>query len=155
MQLTPHIEALQNDLAQLAELGDEATAEAARRLAVALRANLGLRLLDLLTEASMEISAQLRSGHVEVRVAGQEPQLVLVEEESAAPDVAGDEAATARITLRLPEGLKAGVEAAAAREGLSVNAWLVRALSRSVAGTGTTGQSSRGPGSRLSGWARS
>ncbi len=32
-----------------------------------------------------------------------------------------------RINLRLPEPLKAGIEQAAARERLSVNAWLVRA----------------------------
>jgi hypothetical protein len=34
--------------------------------------------------------------------------------------------------LRLPESLKAGVEAAAVREGLSVNSWIVRALKRGL-----------------------
>ena len=38
----------------------------------------------------------------------------------------GDGGEPARINLRLPERLKAGVERAASREGLSVNAWLVR-----------------------------
>jgi hypothetical protein len=152
MQLGHHIEALQADLAEIAAVGDEATAEVARRLTAALRSALGLRLLDALTEAVLELSEQLPSGHVEVRMAGQEPTLVYVEEEQeAAP--APEEGLTARISLRLPEGLKAEIEAAASREGASVNAWLVRALARSVGAATTT--SSRGPGSRLTGYARS
>ena len=37
-----------------------------------------------------------------------------------------DEGEMTRINLRLPEPLKAAIEQAAARERLSVNAWLVR-----------------------------
>jgi hypothetical protein len=148
MQLAPHVEALLGDVAEIAAVGDEATAEAARRLSVALRSAAGLRFLDALTEATLELSAQLSSGHVEVRLAGQDPSLVYVEEGTDV-ESAPEEGLTARITLRLPEGLKAGIEASAAREGLSVNAWIVRALSRS---TGST--SRRGPGSRLTGFAR-
>jgi hypothetical protein len=153
MQLGHHIEALQADLAELAGLGDEATAEAARRLSLTLRSALGLRLLDALTEAALELSAQLPSGHVEVRMAGQEPEFVLVQEEPESATAGDDAALSARITLRLPEGLKASVEAAASREGVSVNAWLVRALARSVGASAAT--TSRGPGSRLTGYARS
>jgi len=147
MQLSPHVEALLADAAEIAAVGDEATAQAARRLTTALRPAAGLRLQDILTEATLELSAQLPSGHVEVRLAGQDVSLVYVDEGADAPPA--EEGLTARITLRLPEGLKAGIEAAAAREGLSVNAWIVRALSRS---TGATTR--RGPGSRLTGFAR-
>ncbi len=38
----------------------------------------------------------------------------------------------ARITFRLPRSLKGGVEASAALEGLSVDAWVTRALARSI-----------------------
>jgi hypothetical protein len=148
MQLSPHVEALLSDVAEIAAVGDDATAEAARRLSVAMRSAAGLRFLDALTEATLEVSAQLSSGHIEVRLAGQDPSLVYVEE-STDVESAPEEGLTARITLRLPEGLKAGIEASAAREGLSVNAWIVRALSRS---TGAT--SRRGPGSRLTGFSR-
>jgi hypothetical protein len=148
MQLSPHVEALLSDVAEIAAVGDDATAEAARRLSVAMRSAAGLRFLDALTEATLELSAQLSSGHIEVRLAGQDPSLVYVEE-STDVESAPEEGLTARITLRLPEGLKAGIEASAAREGLSVNAWIVRALSRS---TGAT--SRRGPGSRLTGFSR-
>jgi hypothetical protein len=149
MQLAPHVEALLGDVAEIAAVGDESTAEAARRISVALRSAAGLRFLDALTEATLELSAQLSQGHVEVRLVGQDPALVYVAEVTDVESAPAEEGLTARITLRLPEGLKAGIEASAAREGLSVNAWIVRALSRS---TGAT--SRRGPGSRLTGFAR-
>jgi hypothetical protein len=131
MQLESHIEAIQQDLAVTAGLGDEATAEAARRLSEALASTLHLRLLDLLGEAVLEIGGQLEAGRVEIRLAGRDPELVVVTDE--APDAAqfgfGDEQ-SGRITLRLPESLKVSVEAAAAREGISANAWLVRTIAR-------------------------
>lgn len=133
MQLEAHIQAIQQDLAATAGLGDEATAEAARRLSEALASTLHLRLLDLLGEAAVEIATQLSSGRVEVRLAGRDPELVVVLDE--APDTvqasAGEEL-TGRITLRLPETLKAAIEAAADQEGVSTNAWLVRTLARSL-----------------------
>ena len=45
----------------------------------------------------------------------------------AAPNHADDGDASARISLRLSEALKAEIDAAAARDGVSVNTWLVRA----------------------------
>jgi hypothetical protein len=154
MQLRPFIDGLQSDLEEIAAVGDDAVADAARRLTAAVGASAGLRLLDALTEAALELSGQLPSGHVEVRLAGQDPSLVYVEEQAeAAPAPAGDEAAlVARISLRLPEGLKVAIEAAATREGVSVNSWLVRALGRAVSSGGTT---RRGPGNRLTGFGRS
>jgi hypothetical protein len=56
------------------------------------------------------------------------------------------------VTLRLPEALKASVEAAAAREGISTNAWIVRALSRSLDARAAIGRRS---GNRLQGFASS
>lgn len=133
MQLDSHIQAIQEDLAVTAGLGDEATAEAARRLSEALGSTLHLRLLDLLGEAVLEIGGQLEAGRIEVRLAGRDPELVVVTDE--APESAqfgfGEEH-SGRITLRLPESLKVSVEAAAAREGISTNAWLVRTIARMV-----------------------
>jgi hypothetical protein len=152
MQTTPYVDALLADLEAMAALGDEAVADAARRLSQSLRASAGLRLLDLLGEAALEVSGQLPSGHVEVRLAGQEPSLVYVEEEPAAPaPAAGPDDASARITLRLSEALKSSVEAAAAREGVSVNTWIVRALARAASAPTTVRRSGR----RLTGYAES
>src|SRR5712691_4538106 len=104
MQVTPHVEALRADLVAVAGVGDETVAAAAQRLSQALTASLGLRLLDVLQEAALEVSEQVPSGHVEVRLAGQEPLLVYVEDEPAAARAAPpEEGMAARITLRLAE----------------------------------------------------
>jgi hypothetical protein len=153
METASYVQAIQGDLAAAASLGDEATAEAGRRLSLAVESSLHLRLLDLLTEVSVGLSAQLSSGRVEVRLSGREPELVVIEEEPAAaqPAAAGDEGETARITLRLPEGLKAQAEAAAAREGISTNTWLVRAVARALEPRTTRIRT----GNRLQGYAQS
>jgi hypothetical protein len=154
MQTTPYVDALLSDLEAMASLGDPAVADAAQRLSQTLRASANLRLLDLLGEAALEVSGQLPSGHVEVRLAGQEPSLVFVEEEQSEPaPAAGDESISARITLRLSETLKVSVEAAATRDGVSVNTWIVRALNR--AANAPTTPTTRRSGRRLTGYAES
>ena len=149
MDVAPHVDALLADLAAIAAVGDEAAEAAAQRLSQALRASAGLRLLDVLGEAALEISGQLPSGHVEVRLVGQEPSFVYVEHEPADAATPADDAASARITLRLPGSLKAAVEASAAREGLSVNSWILRELKRGV------DTPRRRSGRRLTGFAES
>ena len=67
MQLERFIDALEAELASLAALGDEESQAAAARLSGALRSAAGLRFLDVLSEAALELSAQLPSGHVEER----------------------------------------------------------------------------------------
>jgi hypothetical protein len=79
------------------------------------------------------------------------------------------EGPAARITLRLPEGLKQRAEEAAGKRGQSLNTWLVNAvraaaregainidldLSSIPFGPGATGKVRRGPGQHISGWAR-
>ena len=156
MQITVHIQSIQQDLAAAAALGDEASAEAGRKLSLALESSLHLRLLDLLTEAAAGLSAQLPSGHVDVRLSGRDPELVFVDDEplpaGGPASGAGDESLTARITLRLPEALKTSVEAAADHEGVSTNTWLVRAVARALEPRADR----RGPGrNRLQGFAQS
>jgi hypothetical protein len=151
MQLQRFVDSLKADLTAVAELGDDATAEAASRLVVSLQASFGLRLLDALSEAALELTEKLPNGHIEVRLTGPDPELVFVSDQEPDAPVAGtEEGQTARITLRLPETLKVVVEAAASREGVSVNTWIVRALSR-VSSAAPATQS----GNRLTGYARS
>lgn len=133
MQLDSHVQAIKQELAAAAARGDEEAAELARRMGEALAATLHLHLLDLLGEAALEIGGQLESGRVEVRLAGRDPELVVVADDmSDVGQVGTGEEFSGRITLRLPESLKSGVEAAAAREGVSTNAWLVRTIARSL-----------------------
>ena len=135
MQMAHHIHAIQEDLAAAASLaGDEATVDAGRRLTQALGSSLHLRLLDVVSEAALALSDSV-PGRIEVRLAGRDPELVYVEEEEAEPEPTqpgADDSFSARITLRLPEGLKAQIEVAANIEGASVNTWIVRALQRGL-----------------------
>src|SRR5205085_12648411 len=111
MQLEPHIDALRGEIQRLASLGDEQAAAAAARLSDALGPTLSLRLLGVLSEAALEISSQLPAGHVELRLAGQEPSLVYVAGEAAAQAAPAEDGLAARITLRLPDSLKSSLEA--------------------------------------------
>jgi hypothetical protein len=151
MQLDGHVQALREDLARVAAVGDESTARAAELLAVALESVLGRRLQEALAEAALELSAQLEQGRVEVRLAGGEPELVYVDDATPVPADASDEISSARITLRLPESLKSRLEAAAAAKGVSVNTWLVQALNRLVEPRPSAG----GSRYRLTGYGRS
>ncbi|MCW5714506.1 MAG: hypothetical protein KIT43_08360 [Bauldia sp.] len=66
-----------------------------------------------------------------------------------------DEGGTSRTTLRLPEHIKVRMEEAAAREGLSVNSWLVRVVTTALEPKVRT-ETSRTPGGgeSFSGWVR-
>jgi hypothetical protein len=153
VQLEGYIHAIQGDLANAASLGDESTADAARRLSDALGSTLHLRLLDLLGEAAAELGPQLPNGRIEVRLAGREPELAVVMDEPVEPaelGVAAGEEYRGRITLRLPETIKAAVEAAADREGISTNAWLVQTIARAL----HTTPSGIGKRKRLQGFAQ-
>lgn len=153
MEITIHVEAIQRDLATAASLGGEEVGEAGRRLVDAVEPSLRLQLLDVLGQAALSLSSQLPSGHVEVRLAGRDPDLVFVDApvEADEPPAPGDDL-SARITLRLPETLKSQIEAAAAREGVSANAWIVRALARALE---QRPSATRRTGNRLQGFSRS
>jgi hypothetical protein len=150
MQIEGYVQALRDDLVRVAAVGDESTARAAELLAVALESSIARRLQEALGEAALELSSQLDNGRIEVRIAGGDPELVLVHDDGAVAEPA-DEAFTARITLRLPESLKARLETAAAREGVSVNTWLVHMLHHASEPRGHSGGSRR----RLTGYGRS
>lgn len=148
MNLTIVIDGLREDLLGLGELGDERSNQIARRLGDALASSLRLKVLDLLGQVALELSAKLPSGHIEVRLAGQEPELVFVDDAAAESATAGEEL-SARITLRLPDSLKSAVERAADRDGVSTNAWLVRAIARAA-----ESRPAQVSGKRLTGYAQ-
>jgi hypothetical protein len=143
MDLTPYLDAFRRDLAASAAAGGADVTRAAELLAGSLDASARLCLMEALSDAAAEVTTKLASASVEVRLRGREADLVVTEiaeqpEPTPAataspvpPDGSGD---VARITLRLPEPLKELVERAAAGEGISVNAWLVRAIAGAVSG---------------------
>lgn len=145
METSRVAEALLQDIAAAASMGDENTAEVARRLSTALEGSVRLRLMEAMTEAAAELTHQLPNGHVEVRLAGNDVELIYAAEPE--PIAPRDDALDARITLRLPKHLKTFLESAANEDEVSVNTWLVRSLSRNV------GQKRR-VGRRLTGFAK-
>jgi hypothetical protein len=129
METSAIVDGVRGDL-QTLTAGDQAAASTLERLAPALASSLQLRLLDAIGQAALELSDQLPAGHVEVRLAGRDVHLVFVppEEPTRIPTSETDDAGHARLTLRMPDPLKARVEQAAARESISTNAWLVRCV---------------------------
>ena len=128
MDLTPHVTALQMTLEDIA--GDDEVALAlAHRMASALAPAIQLQVLDLLGEVALEVSAQLPDGRLDLQLAGRDALLVYrAEQETPEPRTSDDEGSeTARLTVRMPESLKAAIESAAAAENVSTNAWLVGA----------------------------
>jgi hypothetical protein len=170
MDLSSYAESLRRELTSITRFAGEDIARAAEMLAETLDSSLRLALLDVLSAAADEITADLDGVTIDVRLNGTNPEFVVNMAHSAEDTYvdtdAPDEAGNARITLRLSEGLKTRVEAAAAGGGMSVNAWLVRAISRALDGAPggptprppfpmpPTGRPSR-PGNRFTGFARS
>jgi predicted HicB family RNase H-like nuclease len=140
MDLSPYLESLRRDLTATAAPGGPEISRAADLLAGSLEAAARLCLLEALSDAAAEITTRLESASVEVRLRGREADLVVTEmaatpaQSGPPPTTAADGGDVARITLRLPEPLKDLVEQAAAADGISVNAWLVRAVTAAVTG---------------------
>jgi hypothetical protein len=161
MDLGAYVSRLREQLSAAAQTGGQDVQAAAERLASTLESSVRLTLLDALSEAADEITREFAPGAVDVRLRRGEPEFVVrppaeepAEEQPAASYEAPD-GATARINLRLPEPLKAQVEQAAGRDGVSVNTWLVRAAADAVDRAGT-GRSRRGGGvgQHFTGWVR-
>jgi HicB family len=172
MDLSEYIETLRGEVASVTRVAGEDVARAGQMIAEALDSSIRLTLLDVLSGAADEITSRLDDEAVELRLASGNPAFVVVHvpreppEPPPPPPAPGadqargegeEETGTSRVTLRLPDGLKTRAEAAAARDGLSLNAWLVRAASRALDHPSESGPppSRRGPGQRITGFARS
>ncbi|GAA3953672.1 hypothetical protein [Actinoplanes auranticolor] len=166
MDLTSYVARLREELAGAAELGGPDARELADRLTAPMESAFRLALLDALSAAADEITQDLAPGSVELRLRGGSPGFVVTPPpaehaaETAAPEPVdtadfADDGAVSRINFRLPDQLKTRIEEAAGREGLSVNAWLVRASTAAVQ-AGDRPRTSRAPlsGQRYTGWAR-
>jgi hypothetical protein len=156
MDLQPYVDGVRHELGVAAAAGGPDADALAERLTAPLESAIRLALLEALSAAAEEITRELAPGSVEVRLRGRDPEFTVaagVEDVPAppTPPESDDDGGTWRVTLRLPEGLRAGVDAAARRDGLSVNAWLVRAVSAAL---GTSCHSRAASDKHFSGWVR-
>jgi hypothetical protein len=171
MDLTQYISDLRHQLAVAAAAGGDDARALAERLTAPLESAARLALLDALSAAAAEITRDLAPGSVDVRLRGREPTFVVTlppadepfespagpAEGGAAPAAPpeGDEGGMSRVNFRLSEHLKTRIEDAAAREGLSVNGWLVRIAAAAVQSPDDVrDQGRRAPrgGQRFTGW---
>lgn len=172
MDLMPYVDKLRHELAVAAEAGGEESRALAERLVAPLESATRLVLLEALSAAADEITRDLAPGSVDVRLRGLDPDFVVTPPavDRALDELAGDgfeqtppslptsdDGTTSRINFRLPEQLKLQVEQAAGREGLSVNAWLVRSVASTLRPADRAVRSTRSHpsgGQRYSGWVR-
>src|SRR5215213_6700846 len=142
MELGPIVEELRRELLVAADAGGDDAREVAARLTAPLAAATRLALLNALTMAADEITRDLAPGSVEVRLRGLDPSFVVtaapaeqapVPDTAAVPEPVQEDGPAARINFRPPEGLKNRIDEAAARDGLSVNAWLIRLVTSALA----------------------
>jgi hypothetical protein len=174
MDLSGYIGGLRRELASITRFAGDDITRAAEMLTEALDSSVRLTLLDVLSAAAAEITTRLDDTVIDIRLSAGEPEFVVTTAPREEPDqpsgqgtgpagsAEGDDAGTARVTLRLSESLKAKIEAEAFSAGVSVNAWLVRAAGWALEGSGS-GSPPRPPrpprapriGQRISGYARS
>ncbi len=159
MDLQPYVDAVRHELNVAAAAGGAEAQALADRLSATLESAIRLALLEALSAGVEEITSELAPRSVEVRLRGRDPEFVVsapVDEPSAREpfDVAfgDDDGGTWRITLRLPESLRAAVEAATRHDGSSLNAWLVRAVAAAV--QSKTSRATSGNARHVTGWVR-
>jgi Arc-like DNA binding domain len=142
MDLSPYIESVRAGVVNASSLADEQTQHVAQRLGTAIESSTRLALIEALSDAAGTISAELAPSSVELRMVGQDPEfvvslqtaeaeptLLMPEPESASEETAeAEDEPVSRITLRLPQSVKVRVDEVASAEGISTNAWLIRAV---------------------------
>ena len=169
MELAPYVETLHRELSAAAEVAGDDVRRAADRLLASLDASVRLILIEALGAAAEQITAELAPGSVELRLRGRDPEFVVTPPAPAepltpppppTPPPFDTDETTARISLRLPDGLKARIEEAAGSIGASVNSWLVNELQDAVvkvdqaASNAERMHAGARPGKRLTGWVR-
>jgi hypothetical protein len=176
MNLTDTGHRVRDQLTAAAALGDDRTREIAATLSQAAESAVRLTIIEALTRASTEladaltdaaalrglswapeISVQLDGDRLGFAVAVSQP-VSEAGTDSTGPDPLDRGDATARISLRLSESLKAGIERAADRAEISVNSWLVRLAADALQARPAEPVETRAPwhgnrgGNRVSGW---
>lgn len=167
MNLDPYLASVLADLDRATALADEQTRAVAAKVATAVEPALRLALVHALSDAAATVTSELTDAAVVVRMEGRDPVLAVHRTEVAppvpptppsppAPPAApeAEDGETARVTVRLPQSLKAQLDRLADAADQSLNTWIVQALRRASTGATlpeatTTPQSAR----RVTGWA--
>ena len=141
MDITPYVERLRADLVSAAEATGPEARELAERLGYALDSSARLAMMEAISHAAAEITSEMSAGGVDVRLDGRDLEFVVDQAPTGPPAPPAppgppappapeevEDGNVARITLRLPESVKARAEEFAARSGHSLNTWLVNVI---------------------------
>ena len=139
MDITPYVESLRRDLLAAAEGAGEEARQTVERLAFAIEPAARLAMMEAISQAAAEITAEMPTGGVDVRLQGRDLDFLVDVAPAAVPapaaltpaattDEPEDYGGVARLTLRIPESVKARAEELAARSGHSLNTWLVNVV---------------------------
>ncbi|MGW2089149.1 hypothetical protein [Streptomyces sp. NPDC001880] len=144
MDLAPHVTNLSRALAAAGTAGGAEAEAFLERFAIPLESAIRLTLLEVVSDVADEISASLPEGSVDVRLRGSNPGFLVTTSPGPEADetqdthgpsrasLTADEGPVSRITVRMPERLKQQVDEVAGQEGVSANAWLVRAAATAL-----------------------
>jgi hypothetical protein len=135
MDITPYVDSLRSSLVSAADSAGDETRQAAERLTFALDSSARLAIMEAVSQAAAEITAEMPNGGVDVRLNGRDLDFLV---HTAAPTPPPpppppapddlDDGNLARITLRIPESVKGKAEERAAEAGQSLNTWLVNII---------------------------
>jgi hypothetical protein len=137
MKLAPYVTELNESLAAVAAVGDADLSRLATLMSAMVEPAARIAIFRALSDFADEATSVLGDTHISVRLTGHDVMmttsrvhLVDVCDDVLPPFTSlvdpDEPAAMARITLRLPEGLKAEAELTAADAGVSLNTWLTR-----------------------------
>jgi HicB-like protein involved in pilus formation len=136
MDLSPYIAALRDSLTTAAAAGDAQTRTTASVLAASIEPAARLAIMNALSDLAGEVTLALEDKVVEVRLDGQDVQVVVTgtptfdhePTDDPPPSMADPTGDISRITVRLLEDLKAKAEEAASARGVSLNAFVSQAV---------------------------
>jgi len=131
MLISELLDGIREDFIALGQLGGPETATIAERLSAAIEPSLRTHFLGAMNDVIQEFNLQdsvaltlnLEGNQIRMR------RVVAVDGDVAAPTPSDY---SARIALRLSDGLKEEIEHLATDVGSSMNSWIVRTLERSV-----------------------
>lgn len=142
MDIDPPLRRVHEQLQASAALGDDSARQAAQMLSVSLDPALRLAIQDVLAQLAADISAEIAPGRIDLALRGSSLDVQVVTppmptDPEPEPEPVADpepEGPSTRVTFRPPQQLKDRLEQEASAEGLSLNAYLVRALSQHLDG---------------------
>lgn len=149
MQLSTAITNLETAVETQLRVAGPEIAEAGAQLLAVLKPAIKESMMEVVSMAVTEITSQLDSQTIDVKLVDGDPELVVREDLTAVPpppsppSPGSDDADEARITVRLPSYLKDLISADAEVSGDSVNSYVVDVLNSKARRRRSTGSQTR------------